>query len=181
MEESDDAAVVARCLAGERGAFAGLVVRYEKPVYNVALRMLRNPEDARDVTQTVFLKAFEGLGGYDPGFRFYSWIYRIAINESLDVLRARKRQGGDVDEQTPSGQPGPEAVVAGSDEERAVIDAIDGLKPDYRAVVALKYFADRSYEEISAILGIEVKMVKSRLFTARQLIRDTLMARGALG
>ncbi|MDH4261320.1 MAG: sigma-70 family RNA polymerase sigma factor, partial [Gammaproteobacteria bacterium] len=99
MSEEADAARVRECLAGDPQAFAELVERYEKPVFNVAARMLRNPEDARDVTQTVFLKAYQNLSSYDPKFRFYSWIYRMAINESIDILRLRGRSAGPVDEQ----------------------------------------------------------------------------------
>ena len=71
-------------------AFEQLVVRYQKPVYNAALRMLHEPQDAMDVAQTTFLRAFEHLADYDPSFKFYSWIYRIAVNESLNALGARK-------------------------------------------------------------------------------------------
>ena len=80
MNEDGDRLLVQRCREGDRRAFEALVGQYEKPVFNAALRMLRNPEDARDVTQTVFLKAFEHLADYDPKYRFYSWIYRIALN-----------------------------------------------------------------------------------------------------
>jgi RNA polymerase sigma-70 factor (ECF subfamily) len=76
MIEDDDATAARECLAGNGQAFTRLVERYERPVYNVALRMLRNPEDARDVSQTVFLKAYQGLEKYDPQYKFYSWIYR---------------------------------------------------------------------------------------------------------
>jgi RNA polymerase sigma-70 factor (ECF subfamily) len=180
MNEDDDPAVVRECLRGNRQAFAVLVQQYDKPVYNVALRMLRNPEDARDVAQTVFLKAFQGLESYDPKFRFYSWIYRIAINESLNVLRLRGREAGPVDDQHPSDDPGPEQSLADGDTQRAVLDALDRLKPEYRAVIVLRYFQDRSYEDIGQILGVEEKTVKSRLFTARQLMKDALASRGAL-
>jgi RNA polymerase sigma-70 factor (ECF subfamily) len=180
MVEDDDAAAAQECLAGNRQAFTRLVERYERPVYNVALRMLRNPEDARDVSQTVFLKAYQGLEKYDPQYKFYSWIYRIAINESLNVLRLRSREAGPVDDQVPSGDPGPAESLAEDAVQREVADAIEHLKPDYRAVIVLKYVADRSYEEIAGILGIEVKTVRSRLFTARQAMKDRLSARGVL-
>ena len=181
MIEDDDAAAARECLAGNGQAFTRLVERYERPVYNVALRMLRNPEDARDVSQTVFLKAYQGLEKYDPQYKFYSWIYRIAINESLNVLRLRSREAGPVDEQFPSGDPGPAESLAADATQRAVLDAVDHLKPDYRAVIVLKYIAERSYEDIAGILGIEVKTVRSRLFSARQLMKDRLSARGVLG
>jgi RNA polymerase sigma-70 factor (ECF subfamily) len=180
MIEDDDATAARECLAGNGQAFTRLVERYERPVYNVALRMLRNPEDARDVSQTVFLKAYQGLEKYDPQYKFYSWIYRIAINEALDMLRLRRREAGPVDEQVPSGDPGPAESLAEDSTQREVADAIDQLKPDYRAVIVLKYIADRSYEEIAGILGIEVKTVRSRLFTARQAMKDRLSARGVL-
>jgi len=90
VREDDDPALVRRCRDGERSAFEQLVVRYQKPVYNAALRMLHDPQDAMDVAQTTFLKAFEHLADYDPSFKFYSWIYRIAVNESLNALGARK-------------------------------------------------------------------------------------------
>jgi RNA polymerase sigma-70 factor (ECF subfamily) len=180
MNRDDDAATVQECLNGNRQLFATLVERYEKPLFNVALRMLRNSEDARDVTQTAFLKAYQGLEKYDPQFRFYSWIYRIAINESLDALRLRRRETDPVDDQHPADGPGPEDALAAGAAERGLLDAIDGLKPDYRAVIVLKYFADRSYDEIGLILGIEEKTVKSRLFTARQMLKDRLSAAGAL-
>jgi len=180
MIEDDDAAAVQECLAGDGRAFTGLVERYERPVYNVALRMLRNPEDARDVSQTVFLKAYQGLEKYDPQYRFYSWIYRIAINESLNVLRLRRREAGPVDEQQPASGPGPAESLAEDVTQRELADAIDHLKPDYRAVIVLKYIAERSYEEIAEILDIEVKTVRSRLFTARQQLKDRLSARGML-
>ncbi len=102
MNEDSDGILVQRCRAGDRRAFEALVGRYEKPVFNAALRMLRNPEDARDVAQTVFLKAFEHLADYDPKYRFYSWIYRIALNESINILNGRKRlepiSGDEVDD-----------------------------------------------------------------------------------
>lgn len=180
MNRDDDAARVQECLNGNPQAFATIVERYEKPLFNVALRMLRNPEDARDVTQTAFLKAYQGLEKYDPQFKFYSWIYRIAINESLNALRLRRRETDPVDDQHPADGPGPEDSLAAGAAERGLLDAIDGLKPDYRAVIVLKYFADRSYDEIGLILGIEEKTVKSRLFTARQMLKDRLSAEGAL-
>jgi len=180
MSKDDDAILVQDCLGGNPQSFATIVERYEKPLYNVALRMLRNPEDARDVTQTAFLKAYQGLEKYDPQFKFYSWIYRIAINESLDALRLRRREADPVDDQHPADGPGPEDSLAAGAAERSLLDAIDGLKPDYRAVIVLKYFAERRYDEIGLILGIEEKTVKSRLFTARQMLRDRLSIEGAL-
>jgi len=177
MSEDDDAELVRRCLQGERRAFERLVLRYQKPVYNAALRMLRQPEDARDVVQTVFLKAYERLGDFDPNYRFYSWIYRIALNESINQLNGRRRYSP-VSEDEPGDGPGPEWLLDAEWSERHIQAALMTLKEDYRAVIVLRHFLDRSYEEMAEILQVPAKTVKSRLFSARQMLRDALQRAG---
>jgi RNA polymerase sigma-70 factor (ECF subfamily) len=178
MSENVDAARVRACLAGDPHAFAALVGQYEKPVYNVALRMLRNPEDARDIAQSVFLKAWQNLPNYDPQYKFYSWIYRMAINESLNVLRSRARTDGPVDDEFPSDDPGPEDALSDDRSRQDVLAAVQRLKPEHRAVIVLHYFADLAYEDVGEVLGLDAKTVKSRLYTARQVLKDALAARG---
>ncbi len=180
MNENVDAARVRECLAGNPQAFAALVEQYEKPVYNVALRMLRNSEDARDIAQSVFMKAYQNLSNYDPQYKFYSWIYRMAINESLNILRVRGRDGGPVDERLPEEGAGPSELLAEGQRREVVLEAVGRLKPEHRAVIVLRYFVDRNYEDMGEILGIDAKTVKSRLYTARQLLKDQLSSRGAL-
>jgi RNA polymerase sigma-70 factor (ECF subfamily) len=180
MSENVDAARVRECLAGDPQAFAALVEQYEKPVYNVALRMLRNSEDARDIAQTVFMKAYQNLSNYDPQYKFYSWIYRMAINESLNILRVRGRNAGPVDERLPEEGAGPSELLAEEQTRELVLEAVERLKPEHRAVIVLRYFVDRNYEDMGEILGIDAKTVKSRLYTARQLLKDQLSSRGAL-
>jgi RNA polymerase sigma-70 factor (ECF subfamily) len=180
MSENVDAGRVRDCLAGDPRAFAALVEQYEKPVYNVALRMLRNPEDARDIAQSVFLKAYQSLSSYDPQYKFYSWIYRMAINESLNVLRVRGRNEGPVDERLASDRAGPSELLSTDQTRDVVLDAVGRLKPEHRAVIVLRYFVDRNYEDMGQILGIDAKTVKSRLYTARQLLKEQLAAHEAL-
>ncbi len=180
MSENVDAARVRDCLAGDPQAFAALVEQYEKPVYNVALRMLRNPEDARDIAQSVFLKAYQNLSSYDPQYKFYSWIYRMAINESLNILRVRGRNAGPVDERLPEDGAGPSELLADDQRRDVVMEAVDRLKAEHRAVIVLRYFVDRNYEDMGEILGIDAKTVKSRLYTARQLLKEQLASRGVL-
>jgi RNA polymerase sigma-70 factor, ECF subfamily len=180
MSENVDAGRVRDCLAGDPRAFAALVEQYEKPVYNVALRMLRSPEDARDIAQSVFLKAYQNLSSYDPQYKFYSWIYRMAINESLNVLRVRGRNEGPVDERLPSDRAGPSELLSTDQTRDVVLDAVGRLKPEHRAVIVLRYFVDRNYEDMGQILGIDAKTVKSRLYTARQLLKEQLAEHGAL-
>ncbi len=180
MSENVDAARVRECLAGDPRAFAALVEQYEKPVYNVALRMFRNAEDARDIAQSVFMKAYQNLSNYDPQYKFYSWIYRMAINESLNVLRVRGRNAGPVDERLAADAAGPSELLADDQTREAVLDAVGGLKPEHRAVIVLRYFVDRNYEDMGEILGIDAKTVKSRLYTARQQLKDQLSLMGGL-
>ena len=178
MSENVDAARVRDCLAGDPRAFAALVEQYEKPVYNVALRMLRSPEDARDIAQSVFLKAYQNLSSYDPQYKFYSWIYRMAINESLNVLRSHGRDMESIDERLPTEDAGPADLLAAGQGREAVLAAVRRLKPEHRAVIVLRYFVDLPYEDIAQVLELDSKTVKSRLYTARQALKDQLAARG---
>src|SRR4030088_3604051 len=92
VDNDPDLALVERCQKGDWSAFTELVVRYQRPIYNAAFWVLRKPEDANDITQVVFLRIAERLDDYDPRFKFFSWIYRIAVNESLNLLRRNGRE-----------------------------------------------------------------------------------------
>ena len=168
-----DRTLVRRFLDGQRAAGDELVNRYQRSVFNVSLRMLGNVQDAEDVTQTVFGNAFASLDSYDPKFRFFSWIYRMTVNESLNTLKRRRNVvslDGSFD------VPAPDATSQSAAEaEDRVGRALLELKPDDRAVVVLKHFVSFSYEEISEVLGVPVKTVKSRLFTARERLRQSLL------
>ena len=168
-----DRALVRRFLNGDRAAGDELVNRFHRSVYNVALRMLGNVQDAEDVTQTVFGNAFASLDTYDPRYRFFSWIYRMTVNESLNTVKRRRKVvslDGSFD------VPAPLASASTDEAEDRVGRALLELKPDDRAVVVLKHFVSFSYEEISDVLGVPVKTVKSRLFTARERLRESLLA-----
>jgi len=177
MSVVDDAELVRACCDGDGDAFAALVDRYQRPVYNAALRMLGDADDARDVAQTVFLKVYEKIADYDPKYRFYSWIYRIALNESINALK-RRRQFIPIDEALEAGQPGPEQTLNDEQFARSIQAGVMMLKEDYRTVIVLKHFLDMSYQEMSQILDLPEKTVKSRLFSARQLLRDALRRGG---
>jgi RNA polymerase sigma-70 factor (ECF subfamily) len=134
--------------------------------------MLNNVQDAEDVTQTVFLNAFLHLRSYDPRYRFFSWVYRMAVNESLNMLRRRKRTVTLEDEpdiRAPGAAPDRTAEA-----EDRVGKALMSLKPDDRAVVVLRHFVSFSYQEIADVLEIPVQTVKSRLYTARERLKLTL-------
>ena len=138
--------------------------------------MLGNVQDAEDVTQTAFGNAFEALESYDPKYRFFSWIYRMTLNESLNTLKRRRNVVSlDATFDVPASAT---SDSAGEAEER-VGRALLELNPDDRAVVVLKHFVSFSYDEISDVLGVPVKTVKSRLFTARERLRQVLLTASA--
>ena len=174
-----DAALVLECRAGNRQAFEQLLARYERPIFNAAYRILNHREDATDVTQTTFLRAYEHLGHFDPSQRFFSWIYRIAVNEALDVASVRRPADPAVEELS-SERAGPDEAASSGQMDAGLQAALMALKLDYRTVIVLKHVQDFSYEEIAGILECPVKTVKSRLFTARHALRDILLSRGLL-
>jgi RNA polymerase sigma-70 factor (ECF subfamily) len=177
MNKPDDKELMERCLKGDRRAFETLLVRYEKPVYNAAYRMLHNRDDARDVTQTVFLKVYENLDQYNPAHRFFSWVYRIALNESINWLKKSNRQEA-LDYEAEDQGDGPEAMANDQQLGEGMEAALMRISSDYRAVIILKHILGCSYIEISEVLDIPEKKVKSRLYTARQLLQESLTQQG---
>ncbi len=182
----DDAALVARAQAGDNDAFAQLMSQYERKVYRLAKNITRNDEDAEDVLQEAFLKAYEHLDTFKGDSKFYTWIVRIAVNEAL--MKLRKRKGDKVvslDEPIETGEEtvNREVAVWGDDPEqrygqaeyqRILDEAVDSLKPDFRIVFSLRDIEELSTEETAATLGISVPAVKSRLLRARLALREKL-------
>ena len=169
VEDDEDALLLDRCLEGDGGAFGQLVDRYQRVLFNVSLRMVGNREDARDITQTVFLKVYENLGKFDRRHKFFSWVYRIMINESLNHLNKARRMEP-LDEALQSGAGGPEEECSQHRLHDSVQAALLELSPDYRQVIILRHFVQLSYLEMSGVLEVPEKTVKSRLHTARQLL-----------
>jgi len=179
MSRAEDADLVKACLEGEADAFGALVDQYQKAVYNAAYRLVNDPEDAKDVSQTTFIKVYENLSRYDPAHKLYSWIYRIAVNEALNLLH-RKNRLEPLDREREAEGRSPEAMLAAEEAGRHVQDALMRLKVEYRTVIVLRHFLDCSYEEIAEIVRVPVKTVKSRLFSARQLLKESLAEKGIL-
>ncbi|HEX9615371.1 MAG TPA: RNA polymerase sigma factor, partial [Bacteroidota bacterium] len=163
-------------LNGNDKAFEILVERYQKPIYNLAYRFSADRQDAEDITQSAFVKAFEKLGTFKPRYKFFSWLYKIAVNESINFLN-RKKKFDVFDEHFHSG--------AGSNDgfrDHEMTEKIDRalleLKPDYRIVVILNHFQDLSYREIGYVLDVRENTVKSRLFSARKKLKSLLLKKG---
>ncbi len=176
MKEDTDIILVRQCLRGNNGAFEAIVDKYQKPVFNAALRIINNYQDAEDVTQSSFVKAFEKLPSFKPRYKFFSWLYRIVVNESLNFVSQRKRLQ-ELNTDLVSREKTAEEAYDDIETSQQLQVALMDLKVEHRVVIVLKHFQDLSYTEISQILDIPEKTVKSRLFTAREQLKTRLLKR----
>ena len=170
---------MARVQAGDNEAFGALVVAYQDRVYNMILRMVSHPDDAADLTQEVFLTVYQKIGSFRGKSQFYTWLYRIAANVALSLLRRRKvsREVPDPPESEALREgrsEGPSAHIERDERARQVQAALDALDDEFRTVVVLRDIEDLAYDEIGAILDIPEGTVKSRLSRAREALRERL-------
>jgi RNA polymerase sigma-70 factor (ECF subfamily) len=182
----DEAALVAQAQRGGVDAFTELVNRYESNIFRLARHITQNPEDAEDVLQETFLKAYEHLEDFQGNSKFYTWLVRIAVNQSLMKLRKRKSDASvslddpfDTGEETLTREiavwdPNPELTYS-REEIRAILEkAVESLPPTFRAVFALRDIEELSTEETAAVLNLSIPAVKSRLLRARLRLREKL-------
>lgn len=158
---------------GDREAFGRLVEAYQRPVYNLAYRMLGNPQEAEDAAQETFLRAYANLAQYQPGRKFSTWLLSIANHHCIDRLRKRRVKKLSIDEnpvlQNLAGElPQPENQALAQEQHRIVQQLLAQLAPEYRTPLILRYWEEYSYEEIAQTMELTVAAVKSRLFRARQ-------------
>ncbi len=180
----EDADLISRAREGDVEAFNLLISRWEKRVFNYLLRILQNREDALDLSQDVFLKAYQNLRKLEDPGRFAAWLFRIAHNEAYSLFRKRKPEGEPEGEEH-SGQP---VTVGGAsvfpiELSIAVSSALQRLSSDQREAVVLKVYQGFKFEEMAEILSCPVSTVKSRLYTAMELLKtdlSPLKARGAV-
>ncbi len=159
---------------GDRQAMELLVKEFEQPVYNAAYRMLGNANDAADVTQTTFLNVFGKFAQFNSSHKLFSWIYRIAMNESIDQLK-RRPHNEQLSETLAANAPGPDAMLDTEQTSQFVQAALMKMSEDYRSVIVLRYFTGCNYAQMAATLRIPEKTVKSRLYSARQQLRTSLL------
>ena len=186
IEIDDEAAIVAQARLGDAKAFSELLRRYEGKIFRLALHITQNREDAEDVLQEAFLKAYEHLDQFQGQSKFYTWIVRIAVNQALMKLRKRKSDRSvSLDETIDTGEDTVSREIAAWDENpeqqysreeinQILSSAIDGLAPIYRAVFVLRDVDELSTEETAEALELSVPAVKSRLLRARLQLRDKL-------
>ncbi len=183
-EQLDDRALVARILGGDRDRFTELVRRYEKRVVNYVYRITHRYEEAHDLTQEIFVKVYLALDRYDPKYQFSTWLFRIAQNSAIDVLR--KKSIPEVSLARPSEEEpqrerefadtgvSPYRALKTKQLGAAIEKAVEKLPPDYRELIQLRHFAELSYEEIASMKKLPLGTVKNKLFRARNLLKDEL-------
>jgi RNA polymerase sigma-70 factor (ECF subfamily) len=173
--ESADLAAARR---GDTAAFTRLVEAYQKPVYNLAYRMLGESTEAEEAAQEAFIRAYTQLATYQPGRKFSSWMFSIASHYCIDLLRRRRLTWLSIeDEEAPAEsmvtpELGPEDTMVEQEQEKIVRKMLATLPPDYRLPVILRYWNDLSYEEIAEATHSTVSAVKSKLFRARAMLAE---------
>ncbi|MFI5197611.1 MAG: RNA polymerase sigma factor [Thermoanaerobaculia bacterium] len=181
----EDAELVRLVLAGDTELYAVLVNRYRTRLSRYVERFTYDVEDARDVTQDVFIKVYCALDSFDPRFKFSTWLFRIAGNAAIDHLRRRRvrtlplerppGQDGEVREVDPADtRPNPHEELSRQRLRAALSVAIDRLPDDYRELISLRHYGEMPYEEIAELKGMPLGTVKNKLFRARQALRDLL-------
>ncbi len=189
MTREQEAAIVRKVLGGDANAFETLILEYEKNVYNIALRMTGNSEDAADMTQEAFIKAYNSLQSFRGDSKFSVWLYRIVSNVCLDFLRSKNRRptvslsvedddGEDAQLDVADESQSPELLLDRKLTRDSVRRGLDSLPPDYRQILLLREIQGLSYDEIAQALSLEVGTVKSRIFRARKRLCTFLIDDG---
>lgn len=182
LKDVSDETLVTRAQADDDRAFGELLERYETKVYSLALKMLRNPEDAEDVLQDTFLRAYRGIKAFQGNSTFSTWIYRITANSALMKLRKKQLPTVSIDDaderETPINiadwAPGPVEQLLNEETRKAMSDAIDALPAEFRQVFVLRDVEGLSNADAAEILDLSVAAVKSRLHRARLKVRNHL-------
>jgi len=183
-EQLDDRTLVTRILGGDRDRFTELVRRYEKRVINYVYRFTHRYVEAHDLAQEVFVKVYLALDRYDPKYQFSTWLFRIAQNASIDVLRKKsiaevplaRPTVDDTQKEREFADKGvsPYRALKNKQLASAIEKAVENLPPDYRELIQLRHFAELSYEEIASMKKLPLGTVKNKLFRARNLLKTEL-------
>lgn len=186
--EITDAAVVAQVLAGDKEAFRLLVDRHTRSIYGVAYRMTGTQQDAEEIVQETFLRAYKSLYRFELRSSFSTWLYRIAVNRSLDFLKAKKMtdtyqlsnnlsSGPEEDDreiQIAAADPGPDRLLLSTEARQKIAQAIEMLSPAERVAFTMRHMEGKSIEEISKALNVRASAAKNSIFRAVQKIRQRL-------
>ncbi len=189
MTREEELEIILRVRAGDTDAFEALVLEHQNKVYSLALRMVGNEEDARDMAQEAFIRAFNSLASFRGESKFSVWLYRLTSNICIDFLRGRaKRRTVSLNWEDEDGEEGeleipderfsPEARLERTELRESVRRGLDSLSPEYREILLLREINGLSYDEISRALNLEEGTVKSRIFRARKKLSEFLIREG---
>lgn len=185
MANKVDTAVIERAVKGDQKAYAEILREYRGPIYSLIYRMVRNREEAEDLVQEAFVKAFSSLSSFNANYAFSTWLYKIAINNCIDYLRRKKlktysmdkpirSQDGELSREFPDVSMSPDRALLAKERSTLIEHAIDDLPEKYRIVIILRHSEERSYEEIADLLSIPLGTVKARIFRAREMLKKKL-------
>lgn len=187
-DATEDRDLVLRCLSDDEAAYRRLLDKYRRPVYGIVRRMIPDEEDARDLAQEAFIRAFKNLRQFDLERRFSSWLFRIANNLCIDHYRRRKLNtvpmvrsfDGETEEtwELPDPSPGPGEVFSDRERARRLADTVQSLPPGYRVVIVMRHQQGLAYDEIAEALDMPLGTVKARIHRAHRLLREKLTRMG---
>jgi RNA polymerase sigma-70 factor, ECF subfamily len=181
--------LVVRAQKGSEKAYRELLGRYQRPVFSLIYRMIRDREQSEDLTQETFVRVFNNIGRYDPAYKFSSWIFKIATNLTIDWMRKKEPQTVSIDGSryavTPdeieattitveSKDETPEELLVARELGAEIEQAIGRLRPEYRTAILLRHIEDRAYEEIAQIMALPLGTVKTYIHRGRKELQDML-------
>lgn len=179
-----DEILLKRAQDGDKAAYGELVRRYQDKVYGLAVRMLDTPEDARDASQEAFVKAYRALPDFDFRSGFATWLYRIATNTCLDLLRRRNRErcrsvpieaGANGADNLRDSSPGPEETWLEQEKVRSLRRAVRELPENYRLVLVLHHYQGLGYRQVAEVTGLSEKTVGTRIHRAKKMLKERLL------
>jgi RNA polymerase sigma factor (sigma-70 family) len=178
--------IIRRAIEGDQRSCAEIVQRYRPQIFNLIVRMVRTREEAEDLVQETFIKAFHSLPSFNAEYAFSTWLYKIAVNNCIDYFRKKRlkttsidtpiaAKDGDLTREFPDEQAkGPDSGLIEEEHKNYIQAAIDSLPVKYREAIVLRHVNDKSYEEISEELGVPIGTVKVRIFRAREMLKKKL-------
>ena len=187
MTDLKERDLIRRAKQGDMLAFEELILKHEKIVYNLALRMMNHGEDAKDISQEVFLKAYRSLSNFDERSAFSTWLYRITHNTCIDEMRKRKgkqsfsleeeleHEEGSVQRQIADEGDTPEESILRAEQKNEILQALDNLSEEHKAAIVLRDVKGLSYEEIAEILEVTLGTVKSRISRGRNQLKNEIL------
>ena len=183
--KEDDRELIAQALKGDEKAYRELLVNYERAVFNICLKMVRDREEARDLAQEAFMKVFSMLDRYNPSYAFSNWLFKITSNLCIDSMRKRRistlpmdqpvqSSQGEFERQYASSLDAPDKTLMKKERIALLARVIDSLPDHYRIMIVLRHQQDLSYDEIATVLDIPLGTVKARIHRAREMLKNRL-------